>query len=148
MLLQIAVGTGLISVSILIGALAALLMELAFLRGHGWLMTEPHRPKLVLVVVAVSLWVMAVVTAGVWLWALAYYALGVFSTLEEAVYFSLVSFTTLGYGDVLLHPEWRILGGMSAANGLLIFGLMTALLVDALRQVRLGQFEVRRKRGG
>ena len=148
MLLQIAVGTGLIAISILIGALAALLMELAFLRGHGWLMKEPHRPKLVLVVVMVSLGVLAVVTAGVWLWALAYYALGVFGTLEEAVYFSLVSFTTLGYGDVLLHPEWRILGGMSAANGLLIFGLMTALLVDALRQVRLGQFEVRRKNSG
>ncbi|WP_246020239.1 ion channel [Aliigemmobacter aestuarii] len=110
-------------------------------------MREPHRLKVVLVVVFVSLCVLAVVTIGVWTWAIVLDLLGIFSTHEEAVYFALVSFTTLGFGDVLLPVEWRILGAMAAANGLLTFGLMTAFLVEALRHVRLGQFESRRKSG-
>jgi hypothetical protein len=72
--------------------------------------------------------------------------LGIFETLEEAVYFALVSYTTLGFGDVLLEKEWRLLSGMAAANGLLNFGLLTALLVEALRHIRLGQMDVRRGR--
>jgi hypothetical protein len=66
----------------------------------------------------------------------AFRALGLFPTMEEAVYFSLVAFTTLGFGDVLLPREWRLLAGLSAANGLLYFGLMTAMLVEAMRSLR------------
>lgn len=145
MLIQIAVGTGLLLTNILLAAVAAMLMEVVFQYAHGWLITEPHRPKLVVLLAGVSLWVLGVVTAGVWIWAATYYGLGIFATLEEAVYFSLVVYTTLGFGDLLLPPEWRLLAGMEAANGLLNFGLLTALLIEGLRQVRLGQVEHRRK---
>jgi Ion channel len=139
MFIQIALGTGLLLMSILLAAGSAWVMEVAFLRGNDWLMREPHRPKLVMVVAVVSLWVLGVVTAGIWLWAAAFYMLGVFGSLEESVYFAMVTFTTLGLGDLLLPVEWRLLAGMAAANGLLNFGLLTALLVEALRHVRLGQ---------
>lgn len=148
MVVQIALGSGLLLVSILIAALSAWVMELAFAHSHGWLMREPHRPKLMLVIAGVSLWVLGIITAGVWIWAFAFRGLGVFGTFEEAMYFSLVAYTTLGFGDVLLPQEWRLLAGMAAANGLLNFGLLTALLVEALRHVRLGQADVRRKRSG
>jgi Ion channel len=143
MFIQIAIGTGLLMISILIAAISAWAMEVAFLRGHSWLMREPHRPKLMVLIAGVSLWVLGIITAGVWVWAGAFYALGIFPTLEEAVYFAIVSYTTLGFGDVLLPLEWRLLAGMAAANGLLNFGLLTALLVEALRHVRLGQVEHR-----
>mgnify|MGYP003674721669 CR=1 FL=1 len=55
---------------------------------------------------------------------------------EESVYFGFVAFTTLGFGDILLPLQWRLLGGMAAANGLLNFGLLTAVIVETLRQVR------------
>ena len=139
MVLQIAVGSGLILINILIAAVAAMMLEIMFQQTHGWMLREPHRPKLVLMITGVSLWVLGVITAAVWLWAFAYVALGAFGTLEEGVYFSLVCFTTLGFGDVLLPHEWRILGGMTAANGFLNFGLVTALLIEALRQIRMGQ---------
>ena len=58
--------------------------------------------------------------------------LGLFPSLEQAVYFALVAFTTLGYGDVLLPKEWQLLGGMAAANGLLNFGLLIAVLLAIL----------------
>ena len=146
MLVQIAVGTGLLLANILIAAVTAMLLEVAFQRTHPWMLREPHRPKLVLMIAGVSLWVLGVITAGVWVWAFAYLWIGAFSTLEQSVYFSLVCFTTLGLGDVLLPQEWRILAGMTAANGFLNFGLLTALLIEALRQIRLGQVERRKLR--
>ena len=147
MFVQIAVGTGLLVLNITLAAVAAMVLEVIFQNTHGWLMREPHRPKLVLLLAGVSLWVLGVVTTGVWVWAVVMQALGAFSNLEEAVHFSLAAFTTLGLGDVVPAREWRLLAGMEAANGLLNFGLLTALLIEALRQIRLGQVDARRKRG-
>ncbi|MGL6210881.1 MAG: ion channel [Paracoccaceae bacterium] len=144
MFVQIAIGTALLLINILISAIAAMLLEVAMQRSHLWLMREPHRPKLVLVLAGVSLWVLGVITAGVWIWAEAFVALGIFPTQEESVYFALVAYTTLGLGDVIPPPEWRILAVMAAANGFLNFGLLTALLIEALRHVRLGQVAARR----
>ena len=145
MFVQIVVGTGLLMVNITLAAAAAMVLDVIFQRAHGWMMREPHRPKLVILLVGVSLWVPGVVTAGVW--AVAMWALGAFATLEAAVHFSLATFTTLGLGDVIPAPEWRLLAGMAAANGLLNFGLLTAMLIEALRQIRQGQVDARRKRG-
>ena len=106
MFIQILIGTGLLLVNITFAAVAAMLLEWLFARSHNWLLREPHRPKLVLVLAGVSLWILGVVTVGVWVWAFGYHVLGVFSSLEESVYFSLVCFTTLGFGDVLLHHPY------------------------------------------
>ena len=86
------------------------------------------------------------VTAGVWIWAIALWLLGIFITIEASVYFSLVAFTTLGFGDILLPQNWRLLGGMAAANGLLNMGLLTAMMVEVLRFVRVGQMEARNRK--
>jgi hypothetical protein len=146
MFIQIAIGSVLLVTNIIIAAVAAMLLEELILRTHPWLLREPHRPKLVLLLAGVSLWVLGVVTVGVWVWALAYDQLGVFASMEEAVYFSLVAYSTLGLGDVVPAHEWRLLAGMEAANGFLNFGLLTALLIEGLRQVRLGQ--IAHRRGG
>lgn len=115
------------------------MMETTLYRLHGWLLRPPHRPKLIVVLCLLALWILLQMTVGVWLWALTFMALEVFATLEESVYFALVAFTTLGFGDVLLPVEWRLLSGMAAANGLLNIGIVTAFLVEGLRQVRLRQ---------
>lgn len=142
---QIALGSVLLILNILVMASAALVLEVGFRRVHPWLLRPPQRLKLLAMLITVGLWVLAVVTAGVWIWALALFGLGAFATLEEATYFALVAFTTLGLGDVVPPEDWRILAVMAAVNGFLSFGLLTALLVEALRQVRLAQLETRRK---
>lgn len=139
MLGQIAFGSGLILGNIAIASLWIWLLEWSYARWEEWLLRAPHRPKLMLVVMISSLSVLAMVTMSVWLWAVAFHLLHIFADFEEAMYFTLVTFTTLGYGDVLMPPEWRILGGLAAANGLLSFGLMTALMVESLRHVRVRQ---------
>jgi hypothetical protein len=71
----------------------------------------------------------------IWLWALVYLALGEFDRLEPALYFSTVVFTTLGFGDVLSSPDWRLMAACEAASGLLLFGLSTAFLFEVLREI-------------
>jgi len=139
MFTQIAIGSVLLLLSILIAAASFWVMEWAFVRQRDWLARPPHRPKLILVLIVAAIWILAQITAGVWMWAFAMMGLGIFDTLELSVYFALVAFTTLGFGDVLLPEEWRLLSGMAAANGLLNFGLVTAILVEALRQIRTYQ---------
>lgn len=145
MLTQIVIGTALLIINITLAAIAAMALEVIFTRAHPWFMREPHRPKLVLLVAGVALWLLGVITLGVWIWAGAYYALGAFPTIEESVYFSIVAYTTLGLGDTVLPRPWRILAGMEAANGFINFSLLTALFIEALRQIRLNQVELRRR---
>jgi hypothetical protein len=142
MLKQIAFGSPLMLGSIAIASLWIWLLEWAYARWEGWLVRAPHRPKLILVVLVSTLSVLAMVTMSVRLRAVALHLLHVFSGFEEAMYFMPVTFKTLGCGDVLLPPEWRILGGPSGANGLLSFGLVTALMVESLRHIRVRQIEL------
>ena len=65
------------------------------------------------------------------LWAVAYWIFAGaehFANFEDAVYFSSVTYTTLGYGDVTLSDNWRLLCGIQAMNGVLLFGWSTAIL--------------------
>lgn len=76
-------------------------------------------------------------TAQVWMWALATRACGALEDLEDAVYFALVTTTTLGYGDITLRRRWRLFGAMAAVSGLLTFGLSTAFFIGAFTRVFL-----------
>jgi hypothetical protein len=72
----------------------------------------------------------------VWLYAGCYLALGALSDLETAIYFSTASFTTIGYGDVVLDRKWRLVGAIEGANGLLLFGWSTAFLFSVISRMR------------
>jgi hypothetical protein len=67
-------------------------------------------------------------------WALLYSALGAIEDFETAVYFSGVTFTSLGYGDVVLNGRMRLLAPLQAANGLMMFGITTAVFITAVQQ--------------
>ena len=65
-------------------------------------------------------------------WGLFHRAVGALPDLETAVYFSLTSYTTVGYGDVVLPEPWRLLGPLEAAVGVLMLGWSTGILVAAI----------------
>jgi hypothetical protein len=81
------------------------------------------------------LWLFLATIIEVWSWALLYLSLGAASSLEQATYFSTVTFTTLGYGDITLDENWRLLSSFEAANGLLMFGWSTALVFATVQWV-------------
>ena len=62
------------------------------------------------------------------LWAVVFLLCGEFAEIGTAYYHSSVNFTTLGCGDVLLSPHWRMLGPLEAADGMLMFGVSTAMI--------------------
>ena len=110
----------------------------------GAIALRPHLTKrvgearlrpFVLLVSGVALWMLAGQTVGVWLWAIALLMLGAFDTFEPALYYALAAYTTLGFGDVLPVHEWRILGTMAGANGMLAFGLAAAALVALVGRI-------------
>jgi hypothetical protein len=74
------------------------------------------------------------------IWGAFYSWRGLFANYETSLYFSLGTYTTLGYGDVLLPQRWRLLGSLEGITGVLLCGLSTAFLfsvVNALFQFRV-----------
>ncbi len=69
------------------------------------------------------------------LWALAYINTGTFSTFEESIYFSLVSFTTLGFGENTLNEDFRLMAAIEAANGIILFGWSTAIVIAVVQRI-------------
>lgn len=68
-------------------------------------------------------------TVHLYIWAFSLWLLGALQGHEAPIYFALVTYTTVGYGDVTLGPAFRIFGAMASVNGILSFGLTTAFLV-------------------
>jgi hypothetical protein len=78
-----------------------------------------------------TVWMFLAIVLEAWLWALLYLFNPLITALpdiETAFYFSMVTFTTLGYGDVVLTGQWRTLSSIQAANGVIIFGWTAALI--------------------
>ena len=74
------------------------------------------------------------------IWATFYYGRSLFPNFETSLYFSITSYTTIGFGDVTLPPAWRMLGGIEGISGVLLCGLSTAFVfavVNALFQMRI-----------
>ncbi|SDZ76128.1 potassium channel family protein [Microbulbifer marinus] len=80
-------------------------------------------------------------------WSVSYRLLGVFPELEPAMYFSMVTYTTLGYGDVVLNEQWRLLASFQAANGIIIFGWTTAVVLAVVQRL-YGKQENAARTGG
>lgn len=72
-------------------------------------------------------------------WAAAYLAFDVVEGFEKAIYFSAVTFTTLGYGDVVLDGSRRLLSSFEAVNGIMMFGWSTAIVIAAVQRVYFSQ---------
>ncbi|MGB3796060.1 MAG: ion channel [Alteraurantiacibacter sp.] len=89
-----------------------------------------------LMLAAATIWMMVALTAAAWLWASLFLWLGAFEELETALYFATVSLTTLGFGDVILDEDVRLLSAIVAANGLVMFGLSTAFLLRFVENVQ------------
>ena len=69
------------------------------------------------------------------IWAVLFRLLGEFGDFATALYHSGVNFATLGYGDIVMSERWRLLGPLEAANGILMFGVSTAVMTAAVMDV-------------
>ena len=81
------------------------------------------------------LFLMIPIILDVILWATFYYSQEALQTFEESLYFSTVTFTTVGYGDIVLGSDWRQLATFEAMNGWIIFGWTTALIITVVERL-------------
>jgi len=69
------------------------------------------------------------------IWAVLYDACGEFTGLAPAFYHSAMNYTSLGYGDVVMSASWRLFGPLEAADGLLMFGVTTAVIFAVIQRL-------------
>ena len=74
------------------------------------------------------------------LWAAVFMICGEFHEFGMAYYHSAVNYTTLGYGDLIMSPRWRLLGPLEAANGILMFGVSTAMIFTLILRLNQTRF--------
>ena len=74
------------------------------------------------------------------LWAGLFVLCGEFQEFGTAYYHSAVNYTTLGYGDVIMTPSWKMLGPIEAADGALMFGVSTAMIFAITQWLVLARF--------
>ena len=91
--------------------------------------------KIARIMIAVVLGIFLLHTIEIWLWAILYSFVTTFETFERALYFSTVTFTTLGYGDIVLEPRWQLLSSLEAASGIILFGMSTAFIFAVLLRI-------------
>ena len=146
MLTQIIIAGLLITLTIALQAAVIGVNETLFNKFNRWLVRPPRIAKMVWAITIVVLWIMVGISISVWLWARVYIWLGVFDSLEQSVYYSIVNLTTLGFGDIIIDEEWRVLAALEAADGLILFGLSTAYLMEFISELRTSQREYRDKK--
>jgi hypothetical protein len=93
----------------------------------------------ILLVSGIVLLMFLVTMIEVLMWALTYLALNAIQGMEQALYFSMVTFTTLGYGDVVLSEQWRLLSSFEAANGIIMFGWTIAIVINVVQRFYFGE---------
>ncbi|MEM6494477.1 MAG: ion channel [Pseudomonadota bacterium] len=137
MLLQMLVGTAMLTVTIGIGAFAILLcarvLDTSITSRREPMGLFAHTLTVTLVTSTLALVLVAIMA----LWAILFLALGIFEGFEPSLYIAMISATTLGYGDVTMPDKWRLLAGFIATDGFILFGLDTAFLFEVMR--RLGE---------
>jgi hypothetical protein len=73
-------------------------------------------------------------------WAVLFVICGEFSDFRTAYYHSAVNYTSLGYGDIIMSPAWRLLGPLETADGMLLFGVSTAMIFAVIQRLAEARF--------
>jgi hypothetical protein len=132
MLRQLLVGA---AVSVCNIGIHALVMTAVVLVAHGATARKRSRQaRLLAVMIATVSVLMLAHIAEVSVWALAYTLVGAAPSDADILDFAFVNYTTLGYGNVTPVERWRLLGPMTAMNGVLMFGWSTAVIFEVLRR--------------
>lgn len=140
MLKELFVAFGIVAVCLLLHVVTIVFLA-------DWILDQRDKRKeqmgmlgyIVMLIVSFSV-IIVLHMAEIGIWAVLYFGRSLFPDFETSLYFSITCYTTIGFGDVLLPPAWRMLGGIEAVNGVLLCGLSTAFvfaIVNAMVQMRV-----------
>jgi hypothetical protein len=133
MLIQILVGGTVAALNIIVHALLTV-STIRVARGVAASSTLHPWSRLLAIMIATVLVLMGAHMAEVFVWSVAYAITNAAPEGADLTYFAFVNYTTLGYGDITPVARWRLLGPMTAMNGVLLFGWSTAVIFEVLRK--------------
>jgi hypothetical protein len=128
---NLGVGTLVITVTVLIHTIGLISLSWAIVRVIEWSRLQQHVLGQTIALLTAVLGLFFIHTIEVWAWAALYLFLEIVPTFEDALYFSTVTFSTVGYGDITPPPAWRLLCALEGVNGFLLIGWSVAYLVAA-----------------
>ncbi len=131
---QVVTGTIMVTVTVLFHV-ACITGLVDLLTWAGQATALPEKINIFLVLGLAVLCIIAIHGVEAWFWAIVYKGLGQFDDIATALYFSVVTTTTLGYGDFTLSDRWRVLASFQAIGGLILFGASTAFLFEIIRRL-------------
>jgi hypothetical protein len=105
-----------------------------------WLRKQPSAGKqrirtAIWILIRVAGWTILLHLIEISVWALHYCLAGAMPDLTAAAYFSVVTYTTTGYGDLVLPQDWRLVGGVESLTGILMCGLSTGLFFAVFSEI-------------
>ncbi len=137
--LELAVGSLLVVLTVVIHG-AGLILLARFLRLEERQEHSSHLPPLSVrgaaVTLAIVLGLFALHGAEIWLYAAAFQALGAIADFSTALYFSTITYASIGYDAEPLDPSWRMVAGIEGINGLILLGWSTAFFVTVIGRIR------------
>jgi len=144
MLMSLVLGCGTVFISMGVQVAAVVYMVRYLLKIIANKYAQPKGFRFDAYVISVVLAIMFLghlVQVGIW--ALLFIQLDEFNNFQTAFYHSTVNFASLGYGDIVMSEEWRLLGALEASNGVLMFGLSAGTLFSVMSNLFARHTELR-----
>ncbi len=132
MIINIAIGSLMILLTTIIHS-EGMMLAIRSTRAHMKRDVSPRKSTYLIALIILIMFLTTIVEIACW--AVVFLFTGAIKGLEPTLYFTAVTYTSLGYGDIVLDSSRRILGAFAAANGILMFGWSTALIVAALQSI-------------
>jgi len=140
MLTNLALGTLLISATVFIHTVGLIMLSRWTSWTVGWLRLHRHEFGKTVAMMTIVLGLFFLHTIEIWLWAAAFVAMKVIVGFENALYFSIATFSTLGSDDIMPAQAWRIFATLEGIDGFILIGWSIAYLIAA--STRHGHFRI------
>jgi hypothetical protein len=138
LLLNLAVAGAMVALTVMVHFWGLIALTRIVSGGSERLRAHEGAGRAAIVIVLGVFGVFALHTVEIWLYAALYH--GVLTetrSFEEALYFSTTTFASIGYGDIVLSPRWRLISAIEGANGVILFAWSTAFLFTLTRRLNL-----------
>ena len=135
MIFLLAVGVGMYALTLCVQtAPVAILLHIATSK-HPRSLLRPSYPANFTLLQSVAAILLLTHLVNIALWAALFCLLGQFTEFDAAYYHSAVNYSSLGYGDIVMSQRWRLLGPLEAIDGIVMFGISTALIFALLQRL-------------
>lgn len=132
--MQLVIASAMVALTVVMH-LVGLWLLLALLRHHG--RRGVGRVHRLIGILGAAFGLFALHTAEIWAYALLYWQAGALGQFEDSLYFSTVTYATIGYGDLVLPDDWRLVGAIEGASGVILLGWSTAFFVSIVERLKL-----------